>query len=327
MNRTQPINTQAVLLTLLTVVLWAGTPVAIRYATDLLQPMTVSGLRFLLATIFMFGWATVHRTSLRLSATHWKLPIIGGVLLFFQIGTFTAGVHLSNASHGSIFINTFIFWIVAIEHYVTRAQRITPLRLLGLLLASLGVVLVLFPASTPESDLLEQASLEGDLLLLISALILAIKLTYTKHVVQDIHPDSFVFWHAVAGTILMLNWAFWIEGFQPVVLLQIDDSQTRNALWALAYQGFAVAGLCFAIQARLLKKHAASSIAVFSFATPLFGILFAVLFRGDPLSPWLFTAGIAVAVGILLVNLQDASEQPTSRPEAQDQFDEASSQP
>ncbi len=304
MNRSQPLDARAVLLTLLTVVLWAGTPVAIRYATDLLQPMTVAGLRFFLAAIFMFGWAKAHSTSLRISANQWKLPITGGILLFFQIGTFTAGVYLSNASHGSIFVNTFIFWIIAIEQYVTRTHQLTPLRMTGLLLAALGVSLVVFPESGQNARLLEQASIDGDLLLLLSALILAIKLTYTKYVVQNIHPDSFVFWHDVIGASLMLGWAFLVEGFQPLILLRTDDLQTRNAIWALVYQGLAVAGLCFAIQARLLKRHSTSSIAVFSFATPLFGILFAVLFRGDPVSPWLFGSGTAVALGILLVNLK-----------------------
>ncbi|MCH2202845.1 MAG: DMT family transporter [Fuerstiella sp.] len=307
MDPTQPLNARAVLLILLTVVLWAGTPVAIRYSTDLLRPMTVSGLRFFLAGIFMLVWVTVHRTSVHLRADQWRLPFIGGILLFFQIGTFTAGVSLSNASHGSIFVNTFIFWIVAIEHFVTRVQRITRLRFVGLLMAAVGVTLILFPESDHTVDLLEPASLNGDLLLLLSALILAIKLTYTKHAVRDLHPDSFIFWHGVIGTLLMLGWAFLFEGFRPGVLLQFDDSRTQNAVWSLLYQGFAVAGLCFAIQARLLKKHSASSVAVFSFATPLFGILFAVLFRGDPLSPWLFASGITVATGIVLVNLRFAS--------------------
>lgn len=308
-NRSQPLNAQAVILTLMTVVLWAGTPVSILYATDLLKPMSVAGLRFLLAAVFMFGWATAHGTSLRISADQWKVPITGGVLLFCQIGTFTAGVCLSNASHGSIFVNTFIFWIVAIEHFFTRTHRLTPLRLSGLLLAALGVSLVLFPPNVHDVALLDQASIDGDLLLLLSAVILAVKLTYTKHVVQTIHPDAFVFWHDVFGTFLMLGWAFLIEGFQPLLLLHTDDVTTRNALWALLYQGFAVAGLCFAIQARLLSRHSASSIAVFSFATPLFGILFAVLLRGDPLSPWLLAAGVAVAVGILLVNLHSVPQQ------------------
>ena len=326
MNRSQPLDARAVLLTLLTVVLWAATPVAIRYSTDLLRPMTVAGLRFFLAAVFMFGWVTAHGTSLRISASEWKLLVTGGVLLFFQIGTFTAGVYLSNASHGSIFVNTFVFWIIAIEQYVTRTHQLTRLRLTGLLMAALGVSLVLFPESGQDTKQLEQASIDGDLLLLISALILAIKLTYTKHVVQNIDPDTFVFWHDVIGASLMLAWAFLVEGFQPLILLRTDDLQTRYAIWALLYQGLAVAGLCFAIQARLLKRHAASSIAVFSFATPLFGILFAVLLRGDPISPWLFGSGTAIALGIFLVNFEFAPQQSEQNEEIQSSSGESQTQ-
>ena len=105
--------------------------------------------------------------------------------------------------------------------------------------------------------------------------------------------------------ILFAIYGAFIERFDPRILTEFSRDDVRAAWWGLLYQGLAVAGLCFAIQARLLKKHSASRISVFSFATPLFGILFAVLLRGDPLSPWLFLAGVAVAAGILLVNLED----------------------
>ena len=144
--------------------------------------------------------------------------------------------------------------------------------------------------------------------------------------VQNIDPDTFVFWHDVIGASLMLAWAFLVEGFQPLILLRTDDLQTRYAIWALLYQGLAVAGLCFAIQARLLKRHAASSIAVFSFATPLFGILFAVLLRGDPISPWLFGSGTAIALGIFLVNFEFAPQQSEQNEEIQSSSGESQTQ-
>lgn len=303
----QPLNLTAVLLTLLTCILWAGTPVAVRYSTDVFPPITVAGLRFFLAACFMMGWSLLHGTSLRLSPAELIRPLICGVLLFFQIGLFTLGIFWSNASHGTIFINTFIFWLVAIDHFVTKSDRMTPRLLFGLCLAASGVVLILATTGTSGSlPVLEAASLDGDLLLLLSAIILAVKIAYTKHSVRDIHPDCFIFWHDVFGVALFALWAFLVEGFRLSHVVSNSDPRTGVALAGVAYQGFAVAGLCFAIQARLLSVHSASKIAVFSFATPLFGILFAVTLRGDPVSSWLFVSGVAVAMGILLVNLRPA---------------------
>ena len=302
----EPLTVVSVLLVMLTVVLWAGTPVAIRFSTDLLPPFSVSGIRFSLAALFMLAWTRAHGTSVKLPQENARLPMIAGFLMFLQIGTFTLGVHLSNASHGSIFINTFIFWIVAIEHFVMKSSRLTMRKSVGLILAAVGVALVLKSAEQSAEVVVEEAAtIEGDLLLLLSALLLGIKIAWTKHSVKTVHPDCFIFWHHVFGVILFAFYGAIVERFDPQILIELSRDDVQAAWWGLLYQGLAVAGLCFAIQARLLKKHVASRISVFSFATPLFGILFAVLLRGDPLSPWLFVAGVAVAAGILLVNLDD----------------------
>lgn len=302
----EPLTVVSVLLVMLTVVLWAGTPVAIRFSTDLLPPFSVSGIRFTLAALFMLMWTRAHRTSISLRNENVRLPMIAGFLMFLQIGTFTLGVHLSNASHGSIFINTFIFWVVAIEHFVMKSGQLSLRKTAGLILAAMGVALVLKSAESPSEMVAEEvATMEGDLLLLLSALLLGIKIAWTKHSLKTIHPDCFIFWHHVFGVVLFAIYGAVIEQFDPRILTELQRADVQAAWWGLLYQGLAVAGLCFAVQARLLRKHAASRISVFSFATPLFGILFAVLLRGDPLSPWLFLAGAAVAAGILLVNLED----------------------
>lgn len=311
----EPLTAVSVLLVLLTVVLWAGTPVAIRFSTDLLPPFSVSGIRFTLAAVFMLGWTFAQRTSIRLKREDLRPTMIAGFLMFLQIGTFTLGVHLSNASHGSIFINMFIFWVVGIEHFVTKESRLSARKSTGLILAAAGVLLILRPAGHSAGTVLnESASIVGDCLLLLSALLLGIKVSWTKHSVRTIHPDCFIFWHHVFGVILFAIYAAVIERFDPRILVEFSREDVRAAWWGLLYQGLAVAGLCFAIQARLLKKHSASRVSVFSFATPLFGILFAVLLRGDPLSSWLFLAGSAVAAGILLVNLDDRKAAPATDP-------------
>lgn len=110
-----------------------------------------------------------------------------------------------------------------------------------------------------------------------------------------IGATELIFWHDVVAVALFAVTAAFFE--RP------DFTHVpASAWWGLVYQGIFVGGLCFAIQAHILKRHSASQIAVFSFATPLFGMLLGMLLRGDRMTLWLAIAGIAVAAGIYLVN-------------------------
>ncbi len=293
----RPMGPVAVGLTLLTAALWGGTAVAVSFSVDTLPPIAVAAVRFSLGSAFMLGWCLVQRTPLRPTSQQIVPCLVAGVLLFLQILTFNLGVQRSNSSHGTLLINTFVFWVVAIEHTVTRTDRVTPRRLVGLLLAASGVALIL-PATQHAAGvqvpLGDRPSLWGDCLLLLSAMILGIKFVYTKQALRVVEPGKLIFWHNVVGVVLFAGCSGLVE---QVSLTGFG----WPAILGLLYQGLVVAGLCFAIQAALLKHHSASQISVFSFSTPLFGILIAVTLRGDQLSPWLLVSAATVAAGIWMV--------------------------
>lgn len=323
-----PLGPGTIALTLLLVALWGGTPVAIKYSVATIPPIAVAAIRFAMAAVFMYVWCRLEGTSIALRKGQLRPCLILGGLLCVQITLFTLGVQLSIASHGTLFINTFIFWVAAIEHFVTRTDRLSPVRLGGLVLAAAGVLLILTmqdsgnststagsrqAAETPSqtvhpagqtADAVENsappgathhATLLGDFLLLASGMLLGVKIICTKQATQIVEPGKLIFWHDVIGTALMAVWSLLTERVDPAGF-------TLPATLGLLYQGVVVAGFCFGVQARLLRKHSASQLSVYSFATPLFGILLAVLMLGERLSPWLLVSGAAVATGIWLVN-------------------------
>ena len=276
--------------------LWGGNPVAVSFGVDALPPIAVAAIRFAMATAFMFFWCWWERCGLRLSREQWVPVLVAGIGLFAQISLFNVGVFLSNSSHGAMLIPTFVFWVNLLDHYVTKSDVLTPVKMLGLLMATAGVVLILSVAGTSSDGerSLDTASIRGDLVLLLSALVLAIKIAYIKHALKTVPPGKLIFWHDLIGVILFCAYSLMFE--------RLSFAALSLTTWtALVYQGVVVAGICFAIQARLLMQHSASQIAVFSFVTPLCGVLFAVAFRGDLLSPWLIVSTICVAAGIWLI--------------------------
>jgi len=300
----EPMGPVAVSLTLLTTALWGGTTVAVSYSVDELPPVAVSGIRFALAAVFMLWWCRLHRSPLRLMREQWRPTIIMGVLLFVQITLFTVAIAWSSSSHSTILINTFVFWVAGIEHFVTRTLRLDAMKILGLLLAAAGGLTVLgIVDATPSPHERDPATLAGDLIMLASAFVLGIKMVYTKVAARVVPPASLIFWHDVIGVVLFACWSLAFE--------EIPTSRVHApTVLALLYQGVVVAGFCFALQAHLLARHSASKISIYSVASPLFGVLAAWALRGDPLSPWLIVSTVCVAAGILIVNLESTSRRP-----------------
>lgn len=289
----------AVALSLLTAALWGGTAVGSAFAMDALPPIAVGGLRFALAAVFMIGWCRWERSPLWLQRRQWSPSLISGMLLFVQIASFNWGQSRTTTSHTSLFINTYIFWVAAYEHFVTRQFRMNWRQLAGLLIAAAGVLVLVSSTAVPSQRGagMDQPTLLGDAIMLFSGFVLGVKVIQTKHAVRTVPPGTLTLWHDVIGVALFAAYSAAFE--------TIDASRVTSAtVWSLLFVGLAVSGFCFAGQAWLLQRYSASIVSVFSFATPVFGVALGVLLRGDALSPWLLAAGACVAVGIVLVTVR-----------------------
>jgi drug/metabolite transporter (DMT)-like permease len=302
----KPIGPTVIALNMLTAALWGGTPVAVHYSVEQLPPLAVSAIRFSMAAVFMLLWCRFEAAPLRLKRSQLRPTIIMGVMLFAQIALFTVGIAKTNSSHSSVLINTYIFWVAGLEHFVTRTLKLDPLKVAGLLIATVGGLVVLgVNDAGPTQTGQDPSSLTGDLILIASAFILGIKTIYTKVAARTVPPGTLILWHDIIGATMLAAWSF---AFEEV---NFHGLRTPTIL-GLLYQGVVVAGFCFALQAYLLKHHSASKISIYSMATPIFGIIAAWAFRGDPLSPWLFASALLVAIGILIVNFEPAEKAPSS---------------
>jgi drug/metabolite transporter (DMT)-like permease len=301
----QPVGPSSATLAILTSFLWGGTPVAIKYSQDVLPPIGVAAARFLLAAGFMVVWCMVQRVGLGLERGQRRPALICGLLLYVQISLFHLGLHSSSPSHGSLLINTFVLWVAAFEHFITRTDRLNTRRLFGLIAAASGVVLVLVTSgSNPQGAAagLDQPSMTGDLLLIGSGFLLGVKIIYTKQAVRVVPPARLILWHDLVGVALFTATSLFLEADQ----VDLDRFQMAAGL-GLLYQGLVVAGFCFAVQCQLLKRHPAARLSVFAFSTPVFGVLIAWAFREAAPSPWLLVAGALVATGIAMVNWKTGS--------------------
>lgn len=292
-----PIGVSSAALAILCCVLWGGTMISIRYSVDDLPPVGLAGLRFLLGALFMLGWCWWEGHSLRVERHQWVPILITGAILFFQISILNIGMQQTNAAHGSIFINSYPVSVAVLAHVLLPDDRLTWRKALGLTVAMIGMVVVLLgPVAgnlSSKAGSIDQPTLIGDFWVLGSGMLLGLKLAYTKRALAVVEPGKLLFWHEAVAVVLFFATSAVVEG--PAAY-----HFTTRAVLGLLYQGLVVAGFVFALWTVLLRRHRVSQLATFGFTTPLFGLLFSGLLRGDAITPAVLLGGAGVAVGIYL---------------------------
>jgi drug/metabolite transporter (DMT)-like permease len=207
-----------------------------------------------------------------------------GLLFTAQIGSMNIGTGLTTAAHAAILLNLYAVHTVVLAHFLIPGDRLTLSRLAGVLVAYGGIVL-LFAGETPVG-----ASLLGDALVFVSALLLAERQIYLARAVQRLDPVKLLLAQATVGTAVFVTLS---------ALLEPEATRWTPRLGAsLAYQGALVAGFCFVINLWLLRRYRPSALAALFLTQPIFGVAIAALVAGDPLTLQLLVAGLAVALGI-----------------------------
>ncbi|WP_437225369.1 DMT family transporter [Planctomicrobium sp. SH661] len=297
----EPMGPMSVFVAILTTVFWGGTAVSNQFAMDVIPPILLGGIRFVLAAVFMYVWCMLNGSPLLLKKGQWGMGWILGLLLFLQIGTFNIGSRWSTTSHASVLVNSYIFWVAGFEFLFFKTMMLNRVQWTGLILAGIGCGWVFLNTGTASKGAYDEPTIQGDLVLAVSGFLLAVKTLYTKHTVRHVSPGTIILWHDILGALMF---------FVCSVLLgeKVEATMTMTTWIATLYAGLIVSGYCFGANAALLRRHGASQVSVFSFLTPIIGVVLGVALRGDTLSLGLLIGGILVTIGIYLVNRVPADE-------------------
>jgi drug/metabolite transporter (DMT)-like permease len=272
---------------LLASLFWGGNTVALKLGLLDAPPLRLAWLRLLLGglVIALWAWRTGRLAGFTVARDEWRPLGVLGVIFAAQIGLMNVGTALTSAAHGSVVLNLYAVHTVVLAHFLIPGDRLTARRLVGVLVAYGGIV-VLFMGETTGAG----ASLLGDALVFVSALLLAERQIYLARAVQRLDPVKLLLAQATVGTGAFVALSALLE---PAAV-----RWTPRLVVSLAYQGALVAGFCFVINLWLLRRYRPSALAALFLTQPIFGVLVAALVAGDPLTLQLLVAGLAVAVGI-----------------------------
>ena len=268
---------------------WGANTVAIKIGLVDAPPLRLAALRFVVGglVIALWAWSTGQLAGFRIAADEWRPLIVIALIFTAQIATMNVGTGLTSAAHGSVVLNLYAVHTVLLAHFLIPGDRLTLRRLVGVLVAYGGIVLLFATEGAGHGS-----TLLGDAIVFVSAFLLAERTVYLARAVHHLDPVKLLLSQAAIGVAIFLALS---------LLLESAPTRWTPALaGSLAYQGGLIAGFCFVINLWLLRRYRPSGLAVFFLSQPIFGVIAAALFTGDQLTPALLVACLAVVAGIAL---------------------------
>jgi drug/metabolite transporter (DMT)-like permease len=273
--------------------LLAVNQVIIKLVNSGLQPVFFAGLRSLLAIGFVWAWLAWKGRPPRLRREAWGSGLLMGTVFAAEFLFLFLALDLTTVGRSSLIMYSMPVWFALLAHF-GLGERITGLKAAGLALAFAGcAVAILSRPSTGE------ASLAGDLCALGAAWGWALTAFIARRPVMRAEgPEMQLFWMVlVSAPILLLAAPF----FGPL----IRDLHPLHIV-GLVFQSSVVVAGGFIAWLWLLSVYPSSTVASFSFLTPILALTLGALLFGETLGLPILLAAALVAAGIVLINRPSA---------------------
>ncbi|TCB35369.1 DMT family transporter [Acinetobacter sp. ANC 4910] len=222
--------------------------------------------------------------------------ILVGVLFASEFFLVAQALRFTSASHTVVLLYTAPIFVALGLHWKLPSERLSMLQWSGIVLAFVGISIA-FLFHPTGSVAASSTILWGDALALLAGILWAattIAVRLTK--LAEAPATQTLFYQLLIAFLLLFPLAF--------AMGQASIDWTPFAIGSLLFHTIIVSFASYLIWFWLLKEYLASRLGVFSFLTPLFGVLFGVVLLNEKIELNFVVGTVLVMVGIMVVSLQ-----------------------
>jgi drug/metabolite transporter (DMT)-like permease len=260
-----------------------------------MSPIFTSAVRSVIAALFGAIYCIHQKETL----FHTDIRLFHGFMVGLLFGLEFACVYLgmlyTDAVRSVLFVYLSPFVVAAGAHFLLKGDRLTTLKTLGLLLAFSGVFVVFWgkPKTAGPSMPL------GDMLEIAGGVFWGTTTLYIKKfMAEKVHPINTFLYQLVFSIPILFLLSFMLE---PRWIYRIDGL----IVLSLIYQSVIIAFVTYLIWFKLIHVYSVTRLSVFTFFTPIFGVLFGTIFLAEEFTVSLMIGLPLVSAGIFLVNWRD----------------------
>ncbi|NCN71891.1 MAG: DMT family transporter [Betaproteobacteria bacterium] len=294
MDTRQALDSRAITLMLVLCAIWGMQQVVLKATAHDIAPIMQIALRSGVAALLVGLVMWWRKEPMNLRDGTLRPGMVVGVLFALEFLLVAEGLRHTSASHMVVFLYTAPMFAALGLAWRLPAERLGWLQWLGIALAFGGIAVTFLgraPAASPASG----DMLWGDLLGLLGGVAWAATTVVVRSSSLSKAPATQTLLYQLVGAFVLLLVGAFATG-------QARFNPTPTVWASLAFHTLVVSFASFLVWFWLLRQYLASRLGVFSFLTPLFGIVFGVWLLGEPMELRFLLGAIPVLLGIVLVS-------------------------
>ena len=272
---------------------------------DVYSTILFAGIRFALAgfiTIAIYSIAR-RRVLFPKAENFGRVAIIAAFQTVIQYFFFYVGLANTSGAKGTIISGSSSFFAIFISTLMFKQEKLTTKKVVACIVGFAGIIAVNLDGLDFEMNLI------GDGFVLFSAMSLAFSSVLIK--IFSKHEDPVV----ISGYQFMLGGAVMVI-FGLIAGGKIDNFDLKGAA-ILLYLSF-LSAIAYALWGMLLKYNPVSKVTIFSFMTPVFGVILTKLMLPEESTVMLINLLISlvlVCAGVFMLNYVRPAKKPVEAPE------------
>ena len=279
--------------------IWGLQQVVLKMAAVDISPIMQIAIRSGLSAVLVYPLIQVQKGT-TLWSKEYLFPGIWIAFLFSaEFFLVAEALRYTTASHTVVLLYTAPIFVALGLHWKLPSERLSLIQWIGIFIAFLGIVVTFLgrDQSEPLNSTMTSTGLFGDFLALLAGVMWAlttISLRLTK--LSDAHPTQTLFYQLVGGCVFLLPLAY--------VLGQAEIHWTALSIGSLVFHTIVVSFVSFMLWFWLLRNYLANRLGVFSFLTPIFGMIFGVIFLNETIELNFIFGTALVMLGVFVVSMQ-----------------------
>ena len=294
--------------------IWAGAGIAVKEALVIFSPLTLIVMRFTLAVLLMLSIGLVFRHNSivglqRVEKKHIPLFLLGGLFqpfLYFIFETYTYQ-SFSSPTVAEALLSTQPV-MAPLFAWVLLRERVTRNNILGILLSTLGVMMLLMMGGGPLA-MGDGAIGKG---VLLAVLTVSMSVSYSvvlRRIPTHYTPLSIVFY--VQSFALVLFYVLWAVMDRGNRLLGDDgirllgEGQWVKSLLSVGYLAVLASVTAFILFCYTVRKIGVTRANVFNNVRPVFTAILMWMIFGEILPIWKIIGIIIIIIGLFISQKQE----------------------